>query len=59
MGDFLKFKPVCVELLKAPTLDSLTKLRGLIEESEAEPLQQLQEYVLFPLFITASNTEIK
>lgn len=59
MGEFIKFKPVCVELLKTPSLKNLTKLKNLVNECEDDSLNELQEYILFPLFIIASNAEAR
>jgi hypothetical protein len=59
MGDFSKFKPICVELLKTPSVERLVKLKSLVTQSEDESIQQLQEYILFPLFIIASNEELR
>ncbi|XP_057368022.1 TELO2-interacting protein 1 homolog [Daphnia carinata] len=59
MGDFSKFKPICVELLKTPSLEKLAKLKLLVIETETESIKQLQEYVLFPLFIIISNEELR
>ncbi|KZS12403.1 TELO2-interacting protein 1 [Daphnia magna] len=59
MGDFSKFKPICVELLKTPSLEKLAKLKLLIIETENESIKQLQEYILFPLFIIISNEEFR
>ena len=59
MGEFLKFKPVCVELLKTPSLKNLAKLKSLVDDCDDSSLNQLQEYILFPLFILASNSEAR
>lgn len=59
MGDFSKFKPICVELLKTPSLEKLEKLKHLVEETEKESIMQLQEYILFPLFIIISDEEFR
>jgi hypothetical protein len=59
MGDFSKFKPVCVELLKTPSVERLIKLKNLVSKSEEDSIQQLQEYILFPLFIITSNEELR
>ncbi|KAI9562923.1 hypothetical protein GHT06_010379 [Daphnia sinensis] len=59
MGDFSKFKPVCVELLKTPTLEKLANLKLLVIKTENESIKQLQEYILFPLFIIISNEELR
>lgn len=55
MQDFSKFKPVCVDLLKTPSVENLTLLKHLLEQSQSGSLNELQEYILFPLFITLSN----
>ena len=57
MNRFELFKPVCVDLLKSPSFDSLSKLKILIFDSESSSINELQEYILFPLFfITSNNT---
>lgn len=58
MGDFSKFKSVCVELLRAPSVENLNQLKTLVNECE-DSLDLLQEYIMFPLYITASNPEIR
>jgi len=55
MQDFSKFKPICVDLLKAPSIENLITLKELLQQSENGSLNDLQEYILFPLFITLSN----
>ena len=54
MNQFQLFKPICVDLLKSPSFESLSKLHVLIADSES-CLDELQEYLLFPLFIITSN----
>ena len=55
MQDFSKFKPVCVHLLKTPSVEHLILLKQLLEQSENGSLNELQEYILFPLFIILSS----
>ncbi len=56
---FATFKPACVALLKEPSLANLVKVRKLLESAPSNVVQDLQEFVLFPLFILLSNTEIR
>ena len=51
----LSFKPVCTEILKNCTVEKLEELAQLLEKTEPNFMQELQEYLLFPLFIVASN----
>lgn len=55
MEDFEKYKIICVELLKSPTVSGLDKLRALIGNTKYGSLNELQEYILFPLYIILSN----
>jgi len=55
MDDFSRFKPICVAVLKTPSVEKINDLKLLVDESEPSSLDQLQEYILFPLYIITSN----
>ena len=59
MEDFSKFQPVCVDLLKNPSVENLILLNQLLQQSPTGSLNELQEYILFPLFITLSNNQTR
>ncbi len=59
MDDFSRFKPICVAVLKTPSVEKINDLKLLIDQSEAGSLDQLQEYILFPLFIITSNGSVR
>ncbi|XP_059190062.1 TELO2-interacting protein 1 homolog [Centropristis striata] len=46
---FAYLRPACVLLTKAPTVTNVETLSGQLKEVNDATLQQLQEYVLFPL----------
>lgn len=46
---FAYLRPACVQLTKEPTVTNVETLRTQLEEIHDATLQQLQEYVLFPL----------
>ncbi|NXG51629.1 TTI1 protein, partial [Psilopogon haemacephalus] len=46
---FGALRPVCVQLTKAQTLENVGLLRARLAAVSASALQELQEYVLFPL----------
>ncbi|CAH1239329.1 TTI1 [Branchiostoma lanceolatum] len=48
---FRRLRPCCVQLTKEQTVQNVSELRRLLEETAGEDLQQLQEYALFPLRI--------
>ncbi|NWI70540.1 TTI1 protein, partial [Todus mexicanus] len=46
---FGALRPACVRLTRAQTVENVRRLRALLAAVEAAALQELQEYVLFPL----------
>ncbi|XP_056279886.1 TELO2-interacting protein 1 homolog [Pseudoliparis swirei] len=46
---FAYLRPACVLLTRAPTVTNVEVLSGQVKEVDDATLQQLQEYVLFPL----------
>ncbi|XP_031724708.1 TELO2-interacting protein 1 homolog isoform X1 [Anarrhichthys ocellatus] len=46
---FAYLRPACVLLTRAPTVTNVETLSGQLKEVDDATLQQLQEYVLFPL----------
>ena len=46
---FAYLRPACVLLTRAPTVTNIETLSGQLKEVDDATLQQLQEYVLFPL----------
>ncbi|NXY49967.1 TTI1 protein, partial [Ceuthmochares aereus] len=46
---FAALRPVCVQLTKAQTLENVARLQAGLAAVSAPALQELQEYVLFPL----------
>ncbi|XP_071840476.1 TELO2-interacting protein 1 homolog isoform X2 [Apostichopus japonicus] len=53
MGErlFQKLKPVCVDLVRSASLDTLSSLSSILNGADRESLQPLQQYVLLPLRI--------
>ncbi|XP_006030541.2 TELO2-interacting protein 1 homolog [Alligator sinensis] len=45
-------RPVCVQLTKVQTVENVERLQAQLQKVSAAALQQLQEYVLFPLRFT-------
>uniref|UniRef100_A0A3P9K4J8 TELO2-interacting protein 1 homolog n=1 Tax=Oryzias latipes TaxID=8090 RepID=A0A3P9K4J8_ORYLA len=46
---FAYLRPACVRLTKEPTVTNVDTLRGQLKDIDDATLQQLQEYILFPL----------
>ena len=56
MEKFAIFKPACVALLKEPSLKNLKKVRELLEDAPPDTVQELQEFIMFPLYVIISST---
>ncbi|XP_078616742.1 TELO2-interacting protein 1 homolog [Branchiostoma floridae x Branchiostoma japonicum] len=54
---FRRLRPCCVQLTKQQTVQNVSELRKLLEETAEEDLQQLQEYALFPLRIVLKQKQ--
>ncbi|KAJ7332271.1 hypothetical protein JRQ81_014451 [Phrynocephalus forsythii] len=49
---FGALRPVCVQLTKVPTVENVERLHAQLQAVSDSALQELQEYVLFPLRFT-------
>ena len=54
---FRILRPVCVELTKDQSRENVKKLSTLIQEVKKSDLQELQEYILFPLRIILKQSK--
>ncbi|XP_035697320.1 TELO2-interacting protein 1 homolog [Branchiostoma floridae] len=54
---FRRLRPCCVQLTKQQTVQNVSELRKLLEETAEEDVQQLQEYALFPLRIVLKQKQ--
>lgn len=59
MEDFEKYKPICVDLLRSPSIAGLKNLQVLLDNTKSNSINELQEYILFPLYIILSNKNIR
>ncbi|XP_064639094.1 TELO2-interacting protein 1 homolog isoform X2 [Lineus longissimus] len=53
---FEKLKPVCIPLIKEPTPENIARLDATLKDLSVQALQQLQEYVLFPLRLALKSS---
>ena len=50
-------KPICVCLVKEPTLPNVQMLQRLLDGIPPDPIQQLHQYILFPLRLILREPE--
>lgn len=55
---FQRFRPICALLAQQPNLELLRKLDELCTESSSQELEQLQEYILFPLQVYLKSPQL-
>ncbi|EEC12806.1 hypothetical protein IscW_ISCW020370 [Ixodes scapularis] len=54
---FVKLKPFCMRLIKDQSRENVVALRRALEQLENDSLQNLHEYVLFPLTLVLQNAK--
>ena len=56
---FERLRPICVQLTREHNRANVTKLREALIGVKGQALQQLQEYILFPLRLILKQSAVK
>ncbi|CAG4970199.1 unnamed protein product [Parnassius apollo] len=56
---FFRMKPICDIVMVCPSAENVNSFIGIVSELRKEDVQELQQYLLFPLVTHIRSTEIK